>query len=130
MNQTLIEPLTPITARQPLLRVGAVSSRAFLDVKQCSSESILFSVGDTVRSYKCGFDNDKPFKNHFIEGVVIGVESWIKSNDYLKVKWQIENYFGAIYKFKMPHDGSDTFTISVSSPWLVKVNKCQLALAL
>lgn len=130
MNQSLIEPQPPITARQPLLRVGVVSSRAFLEVNQFSSENILFTVGDTVRSYKCGFDNDKPFKNNFIEGVVVGVESWIKPNDYLKVKWQIENYFGTIYKFKMPHDGRDTFAISVSSPWLVKVNKCQLALAL
>lgn len=129
MNQ--IEPKTPIRAHQPILRIGAVSSRAFLDVKQYSSESILFSVGDTVRSYKCGFDNHKAYKNHFIEGVVIGVESWIKSNDHIKVKWHIENYFGVIYKFAMPHDGSDTFTISVSSPWLVKVNKChQLSLAI
>lgn len=130
MNQSLIEQQSPITARHPLLRVGAVSSRAFLEVNQFSSQNILFTVGDTVRSYKCGFDNDKPFKNSFIEGVVVGVESWIKPNDYLKVKWQIENYFGTIYKFKMPHDGSDTFAISVCSTWLVKVNKCQLALAL
>lgn len=105
-------------------------NKTFFDVKEFSSENILFTVGDTVRSYKCGFDNDKPFKKHFIEGVVIGVESWIKSNDYLKVKWQIENYFGKIHRFSMPHDGSDTFLISVNSPWLVKVNKCQLALAL
>jgi hypothetical protein len=130
MNQSTIEPQSPITARQPLLRVGAVSSRAFLEVNQFSSENILFTVGDTVRSYKCGFDNDKPFKNHFIEGVVISTKDKVLGDKYLVVKWQIENYFGTIYKFRMPHDVSDTFAISVSSPWLVKVNKCQLALAI
>ncbi len=101
----------------------------FLDIKQFSNDNTVFSIGDTVRSYRCGFDNDKPYKNNFIEGVVIGIESWIKPNDYIKVKWQIQNYFGTVYPFKMPHDGSDTFTISVNSPWLVKVNSFQLAFA-
>ncbi len=112
------------------LPLGAVSGRALLDIPQFPSENIIFSIGDTVRSYRSAFDNEKPFKNHFIEGVVIGVENWIRPNDYLKVKWQIENYFGTIYKFKLPTDGSDTFSISVSSPHLVKQNNCQLALAL
>lgn len=117
-------------AHTPPLRKDFFSSKVLLEINQFSSEHVLFTVGDTVRCYKCAFDNDKPFKNHFIEGVVIEIESWIKPNDYLKVKWQIENYFGTIYEFKMPSDGRDTFSISVSSPWLVKVNTCQLALAL
>lgn len=113
-----------------LLNLNKGKKRELLDIPQFPSENIIFSIGDTVRSYKCGFDNDKPFKNHFIEGVVISTKDKVLGYKYLVVKWQIENYFGTIYKFRMPHDGSDTFAISVSSPWLVKVNKCQLALAL
>jgi len=103
---------------------------ALLDIMQYSSENTAFTVGDTVRSYRSAFDNVKPFKNHYIEGVVVGTESWTKPNDYIKVKWQIENFFGTVYKFSIPHNGSDTFTISAGSPWLVKINKRQLALAL
>ena len=119
-----------VTARQPLLRVGHVSSRALLHISQSPSADVNFCSGDTVRSYRSAFDNDKPFKNHFIEGVVVATKDKVLGDKYIVVKWQIENYFGTIYKFKMPHDGSDTFAISVSSPHLVKVNKCQLALAL
>lgn len=71
----------------------SVSNKSLLELNQFSSKNIIFNIGDTVRSYRCGFDNDKPFKNHFIEGVVIGVQSLIKPNDYLEVKWQIENIF-------------------------------------
>ena len=130
MNQNLIEAQSPTTARQPLLRAGAASSRALLDIQQFPSEGVIFCVGDTVRSHRSAFDNDKPFKNHFIEGVVVATKDKVLGDKYIVVKWQIVNYFGTIYKFKMPHDGSDTFSISVSSPHLVKVNKCQLALAL
>jgi len=130
MNQSLIEAQSPITACKPLLRVGAVSSRALLDIPQYPSESVIFFAGDIVRSYRSAFDNDKPFKNYFIEGVVIATKDKVLGDKYIVVKWHIENYFGTIYKFKMPQDGSDTFSISVRSPHLVKVNKCQLALAL
>jgi hypothetical protein len=106
------------------------SSKALLDIPQYPSENVRFIIGDIVRSYRSGFSEKKPFKNHFIEGVVIEIESWVKENDYLKVKWHFENYFGTICKFKAPHNGSDTFSISVNSPWLVKVNKFQLALAI
>ena len=106
------------------------SNRSLLELEQYSGSKNIFNIGDTVRSYNCGFNNEKPFKHHFLQGVVIDLETWINPNDYLKVKWQIENYFGKIYDYKMPHNGSDTFVISVSSPWLVKVNKFQLALPL
>ncbi len=117
-------------AANPRFCKGAVSSRALLDIPQYSSQNVKFFIGDTVRSYRSAFDNNKPFKNHFIEGVVIATTDKVLGEGYLVVKWQIENYFGEVYKFKMPHNGTDTFSISLSSPFLVKKNICQLAMAL
>jgi len=106
------------------------TGKTLLDIPYFASESVAFSIGDTVRSYRSAFDEIKPFKNDFIEGVVIAMESWIKPNDYLKVKWHTHNYFGTIYSFKMPIDGRDTFSISVRSPHLVKQSTGQLSIAL
>ena len=86
--------------------------------------------GDVVRAYRGPFDGDQYYTDRFIQGVVIGIESCIKDSDYVKVKWLFEFSFGISKPFKMPHDGSDTFTISKSSPGLVKVNQSQLSLAL
>ncbi len=87
-------------------------------------------VGDTVRSYRRAFTNAKPYKDCFIQGVVIGLESWIKQNDRLIVKWQIDKHFDVVNKFAMPHDGSDIFSISKACPHLVKVNNNQLTMPL
>lgn len=103
-------------------------AKQFIDIPLSPSRNVDFELGDTVRSYRCGFDNQKPFADNFIEGVVIGMESWTKSNDYLIVRWHIDNYFGNVDKFKRHHDGSDTFGISTSSPHLVRIGKKQLAL--
>jgi hypothetical protein len=110
--------------------MAKIASRQTIDIPQFSSETKIFCIGDTVRSYRSPFDSDKPFKNAFIQGVVVAIESWIRPNDYLVVKWAISNHFGAIHRFKMPHNGSDTFAIGVSSPFLVKINNGQLALAI
>ncbi len=105
------------------------SSKALLDIPQYPSENMKFCVGDTVRSYRSAFHNDKPFKNSFLEGVVISTTDKILGEGYLVVKWHLDYYFGTVYTFKMPTDGRDTFTISVRSPYLVKQNKSQLAMA-
>jgi len=106
------------------------NSRALIKIEQYSSKDKKFAIGSTVRSYSCGFDNDKPFRYSYIQGVVIAVESWLEKDDYLKVSWIFENYFGEIFKVVLPTTGASVFSISVHSPWLVKVNKSQLSLAI
>jgi hypothetical protein len=104
------------------------SSRDLLKIPQYPSENIVFCEGDTVRSYRSAFDSIFPYKNHFIQGVVIATKDKLLGDGYLTVKWQINYFFGSAYPFKMPHDGSDTFAISTRSPHLVKQNKNQLCL--
>lgn len=101
-------------------------SHELIDIPLSPSRNVQFEIGDTVRSYRCGFDNQRPYANSFIEGVVIGMESWTRDNDYLIVKWHTDNCFGVIHKFKSVLDGGDTFRISTSSPHLVRLNKLSL----
>lgn len=103
------------------------STRVLLDIPQFPSANEVFAIGDVVRSYRSAFTNEKPYKNEFIQGVVIGMQSCIKPNDYLLVKWYLKFSFGSIYPFSLP-DGRNTFEISVRSPHLVKLNQGQLAL--
>jgi hypothetical protein len=103
-----------------------------LDIDQYSASNIDFNIGDKVRSYGIGFNNEKPYKHSFIEGVVVGLESWVKSNDRLIVKWHTNYNFGILGSCIPAGDGnaSDTWIISKKCPFLVKVNGDQLALPL
>lgn len=106
------------------------SSRELIDIPQYQFENFDFIVGDVVRSYRTPFDSDKCYKNNFIQGVVIGFENWVCYHNQLIVKWHLDFHFGTIGRVKLPHNGSDTFSISRGSPFLVKVNKSQLSLAI
>jgi len=109
------------------------TSKVLLDIPMYPSAQTLFKIGDVVRSYRMEFGSEKPFKNDFIQGTVIGIESWIKDNDYIKVKWHTHFFFGRKFDFKMPIQiagSSNEFLISINSPWLVKINDSQLQLSL
>ena len=58
-------------------------SKELLDIPMYPSLNTKFAVGDTVRAYRSGFTNDKPFKNSFIEGVVISTKPPILGEGYL-----------------------------------------------
>lgn len=107
----------------------AVSRRAFdiIDIPMYACRNETFFIGDVVRSYQCGFDNILPYKHSYIEGVVIGVSDKILGEKYLVVKWRFQKVFGVIYApYKLPHNGLDTFPISVSSPYLFRVGVLEL----
>ncbi len=103
-----------------------------INIDQYSASNIHFNIGDTVRSYRIGFNNEKPYKHSFIEGVVVGLESWVKSNDRLVVKWHTNYNFGILASCIPPGIGntSDIWIISKNCPFLVKLKGDQLALPL
>lgn len=105
-------------------------SKVLLNIPLSPSKNINFIPGDLVRSYRCAFSEELPYKNNFIEGVVISVRNDTPGDRYLLVKWYLDYFFGIKYSFKMPIDGRDTFEISILSPHLVKINKTQLFLNL
>jgi hypothetical protein len=107
------------------------TSTELLLMEQCPSSNVEFKIGDVVRSYRCAFSEQHSYKNAFLQGVIIGIESWVSSNDWLKVKWQIEYSFGKTYDYVNPiKKGDNVFMIYVESPHLIKVNTAQLSLAL
>lgn len=127
-KQKLSDAGQPLLHKTDVVRSGRLKPRTLLEIGQYPSKNVLFYVGDTVRSYRSAFDNIQPFKNNYIEGVVISISDKVLGEDYLVVRWHIDNYFGNVSPCKLPHNGSDTFPISRQSPHLVKVNNGQLAL--
>lgn len=104
------------------------ASKDLLTYGEIGTPNENFVVGDCVRSYRCSFSNELPFRNAYLEGVVVDIESWVKPNDRLVIKWYTDKYFDQVYKFKSVVGGSDTFGVFTDTPFLVKQHKLLLAL--
>lgn len=114
--------LSPAFAKLPVSR----KAKELLCLPQYPSAEEKFVIGDVVRSYRSGFDQDLPYKNYYSQGVVIATEDKVLGDKYIVVKWQITNFFGQFFPCRLPHNNSDTFPISVRSPHLVRLGVLEL----